>query len=303
MAKNVFRAGEVVNLTSTVIIEPPKKPEPEEPVLEAVEEYSGPTVDDLRKEAEAFKAQWEREKAEMIARAKEEADAIVKEAEQTAFEVVKKGSDQAQKEKQGAQDEAKGILDEAKQTADKQLEALREERERALAEARNLGKEEGREEGYQDGKAEVERLVEQLHSIINAAIAKRTEIIEESETQLVNLVLLIAKKVVKVISENQKNVVVNNVIQALRKLKTRGAVAIRVNLADVKLASEHVKDFVRMVENVRSVTVLEDSTVDPGGCIIETDFGQIDARISSQLHEIEERIIELAPIRVTGEKE
>jgi flagellar assembly protein FliH len=47
--------------------------------------------------------------------------------------------------------------------------------------------------------------------------------------------------------------------------------------------------------------VLEDSSVDKGGCIIETDFGQIDARISSQLHEIEENITELMPIRTKGE--
>ncbi len=113
--------------------------------------------------------------------------------------------------------------------------------------------------------------------------------------------LLIARKVVKVISENQKNVVINNVIQALRKLKTRGDVVIRVNLADVELTSEHIKDFMRMVENVRSITVLEDSTVDKGGCVVETDFGHIDARISSQLGEIEEKILELVPIK-TKEK-
>jgi flagellar assembly protein FliH len=130
---------------------------------------------------------------------------------------------------------------------------------------------------------------------------KRSEIIEESETQLVNLVLMITKKVVKVISENQKNVVINNVIQALRKLKSRGEVLIKVNLEDVELTTEHVKDFMRMVDNVQSVTVVEDSTVDKGGCIIETDFGEIDARISSQLQEIEEKIIELAPIRSKGE--
>jgi len=74
-----------------------------------------------------------------------------------------------------------------------------------------------------------------------------------------------------------------------------------VNLEDVELTTEHVKDFMRMVDNVQSVTVVEDSTVDKGGCIIETDFGEIDARISSQLQEIEEKIIELAPIRSKGE--
>ncbi len=57
----------------------------------------------------------------------------------------------------------------------------------------------------------------------------------------------------------------------------------------------------RMVENIRSVTVVEDSTVDKGGCIIETDFGEIDARISSQLHEIEEKILDLVPIKAKGD--
>jgi flagellar assembly protein FliH len=124
---------------------------------------------------------------------------------------------------------------------------------------------------------------------------------EESETQVINLVLRIAQKVIKVISENQKNVVINNVVQALRKMKSRGDVIIRVNLDDLELTSEHINDFLKMVENVKSITVLEDSSVDRGGCIIETDFGQIDARISSQLHEIEERILELMPIRIKGE--
>ena len=114
--------------------------------------------------------------------------------------------------------------------------------------------------------------------------------------------LLIAKKVIKVISENQKNVVINNVVQALRKLKSRGEVVIRVNLADLELTSAHIGDFMKMVENVKSITVLEDSSVDRGGCVLETDFGQIDARISSQLSEIEERILELAPIRAKGEE-
>ncbi len=302
MAKNVFRSKEIVNLGTSIMIEPPKRVEPEVEAVEPIEEYTGPTADDLRREAEAFKAQWEEEKAAMIAKAREEADEIIKKAEETAFEEVKKQTDQAQKMRQEAQDEAKKVLDEANQRAEEQQKSLDDQRDAILEDARKEGLAKGTEEGFESGKAEVDRLIELLHNIINTAISKRAEIIEESETQLVNLVLLIAKKVVKVISENQKNVVVNNVIQALRKMKTRGDVAIKVNLADVKLTSEHIKDFMRMVENVRSVTVLEDSTVDPGGCIIETDFGQIDARISSQLHEIEERILELAPIRVKGEQ-
>jgi len=110
-------------------------------------------------------------------------------------------------------------------------------------------------------------------------------------------VLLIARKVIKVISESQRNVVVSNVVQALRKVKARGNVIIRVNMADVKLTTEHTKDFIQMVEGSKSIQIVEDSSVDPGGCIIETDFGEIDARISSQLAELESKILEISPIK------
>jgi flagellar assembly protein FliH len=132
--------------------------------------------------------------------------------------------------------------------------------------------------------------------IISKTIERRNEVIEESEAQLVQLVLQIAKKVIKVISENQRNVVINNVVQALRKLKSKADVIIRVNINDLKTTTEHTKELMSRMERVNNVTVMEDSSVDPGGAIIETDFGQIDARINSQLREIEEAILELIPI-------
>jgi flagellar assembly protein FliH len=52
-----------------------------------------------------------------------------------------------------------------------------------------------------------------------------------------------------------------------------------------------------MLEGVKSVQVSEDSSVDSGGCVIETDFGEIDARISSQLAELESEILEVSPIK------
>jgi flagellar assembly protein FliH len=87
------------------------------------------------------------------------------------------------------------------------------------------------------------------------------------------------------------------VLQALRKLKNKSDVAIRVNIADLQVTSEHVKEIVDRIERVGNVSVMEDSTVDPGGCIIETDFGEIDARINSQFKEIEDKILEVTPIR------
>jgi flagellar assembly protein FliH len=304
VAKNVFRAREVVELGSRVLIEVAgssrEKAAAEAQAPAEVEEYSGPTADDLRREAELFKDNWAKEKTAMEASARLEAERIVKDAEASAFEEVRRKQNQAQKIRQEAEDQAKKILEEAAAAAKETEEETQERLKGIEREAYRKGFDGGREEGYAEGKAEVARLTDRLHVVIEKTMDKRAEILSDAENEVVELVLLIARKVIKTISENQKNVVVSNVVQALRKLKTRGDVIIRVNLADLKLVSEHVKDFLAMAENVKNLSVVEDTTIDRGGCMIETDFGQIDARISSQLHEIEEKILDVSPIKARG---
>jgi len=304
MAKTVFRPYEIVSLQSTMLLkhEGQEDAEADDKIEEVPEvaEYAGPTADQLKREADAFVAEWGKEKEAMIASAKAEADRIVHEAEGAAFEEVRRKTNQAQKLRQEAEEEASKIVAEAEKRV-AELEATAASKvEAAEREAAKKGREEGREEGYKEGQAEVERLVGRLHVILDRAMDKRAEILAETESQVVELVLLVAKKVVKVISENQKSVVVQNIQQALRKLKTKSDVIVRVNLADLQLATEHVKDFVAMAENAKKLQVVEDSTVDRGGCVIETDFGEIDARISSQLSELEEKILDVAPIKARG---
>ncbi|MFP4550451.1 MAG: flagellar assembly protein FliH [Spirochaetales bacterium] len=304
MAKNLFRADEVKNTLRRIYVQPPEDfaPQLKPQEIEEVEEYAGPTADDLRREAEAFKEQWEQEKEQLVARAREEADRIVKDAERVAFEEVKSKQEEAQVIKQDAEADAERIRKESQEEVDqlkKDAERAAEEKEE---EARKQGHSEGREEGFAEGRAESERLIDRLHVVINRAIERRNEIIEESETQIVNLVLQIAKKVVKVISENQKNVVVNNVVQALRKLKEKSDVIIRVNIQDLEMVTNHVQEIIERVEREHHITIAEDSTVDPGGAIIETDFGEIDARIASQLQEIEDQILELVPVKAKRKK-
>lgn len=306
MAKAVFRPGELTLLEEKVLIEAPTAyPElthlsVEEEVAELpeqVEVYAGPTADDLRREAEAFREQWEAEKESMIQAARDEAEGIVREAEAAAFQEVKRKTDEAQALKRQAQDEAEEILAQARQRAEEITGEARQTLDAERKGAEEAGREAGREAGFAEGKAEVERLVERTQVVLERAQDKRAEILAETEQEIIDLVLLIARKVIKVISENQRGVIVSNVVQALRKVKARGNVIIRVNIADLKLATEHTKNFIQMMEGAKSIQVVEDSSVDSGGCIIETDFGEIDARIASQLAELETKILEISPIK------
>ncbi|GHV50993.1 flagellar assembly protein FliH [Spirochaetia bacterium] len=306
MAKAVFRPGEITLNGTRITLEPPTfYPElahfaQEEAVAEAtpeVEEYTGPTADDLREEAEAFKLQWESEREELINSAKAEAENIVKEArDASALETTQK-SEEAQSLKQNVEAEAEKIITDAKQKAAELEEESHTAFEAEKKAAEEQGRIAGREEGFAEGKAEADRLVERVQTVLERAQGQRAQILEETEQQIVDLVLLMTRKVVKIISETQKDVVRANVTAALQKVKGRGNIIIRVNMADVKLTTEHVNNFIQKIEGVQGIQVAEDSTVDPGGCIIETDFGEIDARISSQLAEIETKILELSPIK------
>lgn len=303
MAKTVFRPGEVVLSEKRVILDPPRmmfdveQRQEEVEDLEDAEPFEGPTADELRREAEDFKAQWETERAAMVASAKAEAETIIRDAEAAAFQEVKRKSDEAQKSKREAEDQAAEIIAEAERKAAEIEEQARGAFEEQRVAAEKEGQQRGREDGFDEGRAEAERLIGRLHLVLDRAQDKRAEIIAESEQQIVDLVLLIARKVVKVISENQRNVVVSNVVQALRKVKGRGEIILRVNVEDLKLTTEHTKDFLRLIEGSRGISVVEDSSVDRGGCIIETEFGEIDARISSQLAELEQKILEISPIK------
>lgn len=306
MAKKVFKNLEVIPSDIRISIDIPEvKPK----IEKKEEEYKsqimmeGKTIEELKFEAQQFEKEFIQKKAAMIASANKETEAILEKAKNEAFEIIKKKNEEIQIIRQKSDEESKVILDNAKLEAKKIEDEIKDKETEILNEARKRGYKDGWEEGINKGNEEVKRLIERVQVILNSAIQKRNEIFIETEQQIIGLVLLIAKKVIKVISENQKNVVINNVIQALRKLKSRGEVAIRVNLADLELTTQHKKDFVEMVEGVKSIKILEDSTVDRGGCIIDTDFGSIDARISSQLNEIEDKILELMPIQSKGKQD
>ena len=298
MAQIVFRPGQANVGQEKVMLPLVKEYAPiEEPVQDLVEEYHGPTADDLRREAEKFKSQWEAEKAQMYNEAQVAADEIIKKAEETAFEEVKRQTDQAAVIKADAETEAQRIIDDAKAEAAKIVADAQNERDKLQRDAYDTGFEQGHQEGYNKGEAEVERLVDRMHRILEAVMQRREEILQDTESQIVELVILMARKVIKILSENQKHVILANTLAALKKVKTRGTVTLRVNLEDVKLATENVSEFIKHVENVQGITVLEDSSVEKGGCIVETDFGAIDARISSQLQELENKILEVSPVK------
>jgi flagellar assembly protein FliH len=258
---------------------------------------TGPTLEEIQDEIGRRRRDFEEEARATKKNLEAESKRILERAEAGAFQRIKSANDEHRQIVEGASREAEEILQKARREGEVIIKQAEERRSLLDKEAYDEGFKKGLEKAFDEGKVELGRMLSRLEKILAETINKRNEIIESSEKQLVNIAIIIARKVVKAITESDQAVILRNVSEALRKIKGRAQVTIRVNISDMELTTRHKDDFYRMLDNIENVNVLEDPNVEKGGCIIETDFGDVDARISAQLDEIETAIKNIQPIK------
>ncbi len=300
MAKDVFKSVEIVQLNTPQVIETPKiEIEAEEEEIKK-EEYTGPTLEEIEEEIFRQRQEFEEEQKKRKEEIEAECNDIRKEAEDWAFNKIKESENQYEGKLVQAEQEANSIIQNAKEQANMIIQDAKSQAAEVMESARSKGEEDGWEEGFSRGEEEVNRLITRLNRILSSTIQKRNEVLEEAESQIVDIIIAIARKVVKTITESHKNIIIEQVKDSIQKLKGRAEITIRINVEDLMMTTKHKKDFIQMVEGIENVKILEDNSVDKGGCIITTDFGSIDARISSQLSELEQKIKEIAPFDEEG---
>lgn len=298
MPKVLYKSSEVDNLVKFEFVEIAK------PVFESLEikEKESKVYDiesqisNLKEELQLLrdeKLQLEEELAKRQELAKEEVQIeskrLIEEAKAKANEVLeaaKQEADLLQKEaiykKESIETESNAEIE---RLAREYEEKLKTDLEIAIAK----GREEGYSKGYESGFEDFDKVMRKLHAIIASLIAERKGILESSSGQIVSLVMQIAIKVIKRITDSQKDIVLENVNEVLKRVKDKTQITIRVNLDDLDIVRHKKSDFISRFDIIENLEIIEDPNIGKGGCIIETNFGEIDARISSQLDKIEEK--------------
>ncbi|ACK74905.1 flagellar assembly protein FliH [Borreliella burgdorferi] len=298
MPKVLYKSSEVDNLVKFEFVEIAK------PVFESLEikEKESKVYDiesqisNLKEELQLLrdeKLQLEEELAKRQELAKEEVQIeskrLIEEAKAKANEVLeaaKQEADLLQKEaiykKESIETESNAEIE---RLAREYEEKLKTDLDIAIAK----GREEGYSKGYESGFEDFDKVMRKLHAIIASLIAERKGILESSSGQIVSLVMQIAIKVIKRITDSQKDIVLENVNEVLKRVKDKTQITIRVNLDDLDIVRHKKSDFISRFDIIENLEIIEDPNIGKGGCIIETNFGEIDARISSQLDKIEEK--------------
>jgi len=188
------------------------------------------------------------------------------------------------------EDAARAIVEDANEQAAALILAARQEAEAIRASAYQ----EGREASLSELEAEKAALAERL-AAIEADVERRVEEFWAAiEPELLRLAVDIAGKIVyREISEND-GFVLSTIKAALQQLRDRHELKIRVNPADYELAREHKDEIASSCDGVRSIEIIEDRRVGQGGSLIESSNGHLDARLDTQLGEVERALLEAA---------
>jgi flagellar assembly protein FliH len=165
------------------------------------------------------------------------------------------------------------VPDAAQQQA--RLAALERE---AFAKGYEQGERAGAEAGTKRAEAMLRRLAETIEELADV----RRSMVRQTERQMVQLALAIARRIVRreVALDSELTVAMARV--ALERLGDSTSVTIRLNPDDYEVTAGRRE---AMLPGSH-VSVVPDSAVSRGGCLVQSDFGYVDASVDAQFQEL-----------------
>lgn len=182
--------------------------------------------------------------------------------------VLRRGGEVLPKEVFRAAVKAERVLERARQRGEQILEEARKQKEKVFEQARI--------KGVEVGKAE-------LNYLLTTAAANAERLREEAEEQMIGLAAQMAKKILEeelALHPERIRLVARKV---LRRASWAERVRIRAHPEDVAELEEARADLMAVVAQIKELSVVADPEVPRGGCVLETDAGEVDARLGPQI--------------------
>jgi len=194
-------------------------------------------------------------------------------------------------------------LDDVTEKAHRYLEQVRGEAATIVAKARAEADEirkRAEQEGLQQGMQSAERLLSQrieqqlaaavpaLDKAVDGIRAARDEVYWDRN--LVALAMGIARNLVRREMELDREIALTWVREALELASRGNRLRLRINPRDQQLLGEHLTRLVARTGREAATEVVADESISTGGCKVETEFGEVDLQLESQLARLAEEL-------------
>ena len=161
-----------------------------------------------------------------------------------------------------------GVILDASAEADRILSAAREEAAERVRQAEaevEAIRESARHDGEVQGRA-------QCAALLIEAGAARDTLLQDAESSLIDLALAATTRLVGDVLKDHPDVVRARVQEVLTKTRRAQRITVYVHATDLG-----------RVQGFEGVVVQVSKELTPGDCIVDTDVGQFDARVSTQI--------------------
>lgn len=169
-------------------------------------------------------------------------------------------------------------------------EAFEEKLRAAEQEAYAKGFAEGVQKGSEMERVNLRSTAETVSAFFRELSRLREEIFRNSEKEVLDLAFAIAEKVVHQEVSVNRSAASAVLKSAMMHVLDREGLRIRLSPLDYHHLTEVNPDAIRGLEELRNAEIETDESIGPGGVVIETLFGEVDARVDRQLNEVREAV-------------
>jgi len=164
-----------------------------------------------------------------------------------------------------------------------------------IAEAYAKGFSDGVAEGVASGAEENEAyqaaLMQRSDELLESLGGLNERLRTEAETSVIALALEISARIMKREVE-LASPVLGQIREALKRILGVEKVKIKINKADEELVRSHKNELHQTADSVKEFVLDVDDKITEGGCILESELGNVDARLETQLRQIESALRE-----------
>ncbi len=183
--------------------------------------------------------------------------------------------------------------------AEEQAATLRAQAEEEAAQLRKQAESHGYEEGYKTGfeegnaraDEEAARLLNLLQQLVDQAAADRASALARLEEDFLKLSLILAEKIVRKTIDEDPTWLAAVIEEACKRLGTVDECIIHLNPEDYAVLK--AEEFRLSGAGVERITFRPDPSLQPGGCVIETDGGTVDASLEKRLGKLAHHLLEV----------
>jgi flagellar biosynthesis/type III secretory pathway protein FliH len=167
---------------------------------------------------------------------------------------------------------------------------------RGFADGERNGYEQGERAGNEAARKELASLMRGLKHLLEELEGLRRREARGFEKELVELALAVARKVVGREVAAQPEGVAHLLRDALGRIEHAGPLTIRMNPRDLELLTGGQAQVLDGLTDSGRVRFEADASLSAGGCVIESDAGDIDARVEQRFRIVEEALREEARV-------